>query len=345
MDLDFTTLAAGIPGTPLEPLAPLLQGDFIDGITHGDFRRWRRLLREMPVYDDPAAESAALESPATESRPAVIKSTAISFGDTVRIGTADALSEADRADLEARLRAFIPWRKGPFQIHGILIDSEWRSDKKWLRLARHIQPLAGRTVLDIGCANGYFGFRMLEAGARLVLGLEPHPPYAAQFWAVKHFQPALPLYVLPAALEQLPPEVEAAFDTVFSMGVIYHRPSPIDHLRKCRACLRPGGELVLETLYTDGEEGYSLMPVARYARINNVWFVPSIKTLLRWLQRCGFEEARVLDESVTTAAEQRRSDWMPFDSLESALQPDDPSRTVEGLPAPRRVIISARRPT
>jgi tRNA (mo5U34)-methyltransferase len=42
-------------------------------------------------------------------------------------------------------------------------------------------------------------------------------------------------------------------------------------------------------------------------------------------------------------AEQRRTTWMPFESLAHALDRNDPSRTVEGYPAPRRVAIIATR--
>ncbi|MGI9250986.1 MAG: tRNA 5-methoxyuridine(34)/uridine 5-oxyacetic acid(34) synthase CmoB [Pseudohongiellaceae bacterium] len=320
-DIDFSSLAANIKGTALEPLTPLLQAEFLDSIIHGDFRRWRQLLRQLPNNH---ASSVAL-------------------GDVVCLGQPDELNEADTATLREQLQAFIPWRKGPFRIFGIHIDSEWQCQIKWQRLANRIQPLAKRKVLDVGCGNGYFGFRMLEQGAKLVVGIDQHPPYVAQFWAIKHFQPDLPLYVIPAALEQLPAELAAAFDTVFSMGVLYHRPSPIDHIRRCHDCLVPGGELVLETLYVDGEEGYCLTPENRYAHINNVWFVPGIKTLLRWLSRCGFSQLAVLDESTTTAEEQRKTEWMPYDSLEAALSNKNPALTVEGLPAPRRVIISAVR--
>ena len=350
MDLDFTDLSSRLAGTPLQPLTPLLQPEFVDRIVHGDFRRWRQLLRQLPEYRAQAVnlgEVVTFSEPQRTSTP----ETATLHATTPPPSPASALNESpglapltatETAQLRARLQAFIPWRKGPFRVFDIHIDSEWQCQLKWQRLVNKIQPLRGRTVLDVGCGNGYFGFRMLEQGAQLVLGLEPHPPYAAQFWAIKHFCPQLPLSVLPAALEQLPAKL-AAFHTVFSMGVLYHCPSPIDHLKRCHDCPQPGGELVLETLYVDGAEDYSLTPTARYARMKNVWFVPGIKTLEHWLDRCGFCDIKVLAQSVTTTDEQRPTAWMPFASLAAALAPDDPTRTIEGLPAPQRVVLSAVR--
>ena len=67
--------------------------------------------------------------------------------------------------LHRHLHALQPWRKGPFSLFGVQIDTEWRSDWKWNRVAPHLSPLAGRRVLDVGCGNGYYGWRMCAAGA------------------------------------------------------------------------------------------------------------------------------------------------------------------------------------
>lgn len=318
--MDFESLRRRIHGTGLEPLEPFLLDSFLDQIKHGDFRRWRRCLAALPAIT------------ADEFR----------ADDSVCVGAATEIDEAVRDKLRSQLQEFIPWRKGPFSVFGIDIDAEWRSDLKWNRLREAISPLAGRTVLDVGCGNGYYGFRMVAEGAELVVGIDQHIPYVAQFWAIKHFVPALPVYALPLSLDSLPHNLES-FDSVFSMGVLYHLRSPIDHLLQMKAALKPGGELVLETLYVEGDAGYSLTPDSKYARMSNVWFIPSIATLQQWLKRCGFKEFSVVDKSVTNLKEQRQTDWMPFDSLAESLDPNDRSKTIEDLPAPQRVVIVATR--
>ena len=42
-----------------------------------------------------------------------------------------------------------------------------------------------------------------------------------------------------------------------------------------------------------------------------------------------------------TIQEQRRTEWMRFHSLADFLDPENPTLTVEGLPAPRRAIVIA----
>jgi tRNA (mo5U34)-methyltransferase len=264
--------------------------------------------------------------------------------DTINIGSAIDLSIETQTQLKTQLLAFSPWRKGPYDLFGILIDTEWRSDWKWQRLENHITPLHNRLVLDVGCGNGYHCWRMLGAGAKRVVGIDPMLLNVMQFQLIKQFYDNnAPIDVLPLGIEAIPANLRC-FDSVFSMGVLYHRRSPIDHLFELRDCLKSGGELILETLVIDGELGDTLLPVDRYAQMRNVWFLPSCNTLISWLNRCGFKNTRVVDITTTTTQEQRTTDWMRFHSLKDFLNAENPTLTCEGLPAPKRAIIIANAP-
>lgn len=267
----------------------------------------------------------------------------IDLKDGVCIGQASDADPATLDRLRQQLEALIPWRKGPIDLFGIHIDTEWRSDWKWQRVAPHIQPLDGRTVLDVGSGNGYYSLRMHGAGAARVVGIDPSPRFVVQFYMLKKYLGDLPVDVLPLGIEALPPNCQA-FDTTFSMGVFYHRRSPMDHLRELKETLVPGGELVLETLVIDGELGQVLVPEGRYAMMNNVWFLPSCPTLVSWMRKSGFEDIRVVDISTTSLDEQRSTAWMRFHSLKDFLDPSDLTRTVEGHPAPRRAVVVATKP-
>lgn len=255
-------------------------------------------------------------------------------------GLRSVTSDADRRDL---LMQLAPWRKGPFDVGGVHIDAEWRSDLKWRRVEGVIRPLEGRRVLDVGCGNGYYALRMADAGAAAVLGIDPTLLYVMQFLAVIAHRQQPPVAVLPLRLEELPGSCRA-FDTTFSMGVLYHQRSPLEHLRQLRATVRPGGQLVLETIFIPGEESYACTPADRYARMKNVWLLPTLAELTTWLRRSGFGDVEIVDTAVTTVEEQRSTEWMTFDSLADALDPEDPTRTVEGWPAPRRVVAIATAP-
>lgn len=260
--------------------------------------------------------------------------------DAVTIGSQDELP-IDAATLANRLKVFAPWRKGPWRIFDITVDTEWRSDMKWQRLRPHLSSLEGRSVLDIGCGNGYYMLRAMGDGARFCLGIDPTIVFLYQFHALTGFvREPLPVHLLPLSSEQLP--AFERFDTVFSMGVLYHRRSPRDHLSELYSFLRPGGELVLETLVVEGDTRV-LVPEDRYAKMANVWSLPGTTALEHWLAEAGFTDVRTVDVTRTTTAEQRATEWMTFQSLADFLDPADDSLTVEGLPAPTRAIVIARK--
>jgi len=322
--IDVGALRERWTDTALAPWCERLREQVAEGLSerrHGDLPRWRAALEALP--DLPIA-GTALDAPRVTARV---------DGD---------LRPKTRRALEQALQGLHPWRKGPFEIAGVHIDTEWRSDFKWDRLAPHITSLAGRRVLDVGCGNGYHCWRMRGAGAREVIGIDPAPLFVAQFAALQRYLADPAVCVLPIGIEGLPGGL-AAFDSVFSMGVLYHRRSPLDHLQILRDALRPGGQLILETLVVEGDERRCLVPAGRYARMGNVWFLPSSALLLRWLQRLGFAAPRLVDETTTSTREQRRTAWMRFHSLAEFLDPEDATRTVEGYPAPRRAIVIAER--
>jgi len=272
-----------------------------------------------------------------------VKPEQVTLKEKVQIGVAEDISEAEREDMSVQLQHFHPWRKGPYQLLGVDLDTEWHSDWKWDRVRPHITALAGRTVLDVGGGNGYHGWRMQGEGAELVLGIDPTRVFAMQYLVMQRYIQSINHFVLPIGIEDLPQDL-ACFDTVFSMGVLYHRRSPIDHLYELRSCLRPGGELVLETLVIDGSMGEVLMPEQRYAKMRNVWFIPSVETMCLWLRRCGFKQVKCVDQTMTTIDEQRQTKWMHFESLADFLDQDDRTKTIEGYPGPIRATFIATAP-
>lgn len=285
---------------------------------HGEFKHWQKTLDALPVV---GANSST------------------DITNTVKVGELGDLDQGQFKRLENLMKKFKPWRKGPYHIHGLHIDTEWRSDFKWDRLSEHISDLSDKYVLDIGCGSGYHLWRMRGAGAKFVVGIDPTQLFLMQFNAIKHFIDDKQVHLLPLGVEQLP-ELKA-FDTVFAMGVLYHRRSPIDFLYQLKAQLVKGGELVLETLIVDGDENTVLVPGERYAKMRNVWFLPSEKSMCAWLERCGFSNVRVVNTDITALDEQRKTEWIDTESLQDFLDPNDNSKTIEGYPAPKRAIFIA----
>ncbi len=284
---------------------------------HGDFKRWNKALEMLPEIQLTGHDYS---------------SSAITINGQCN----------DNNQLQEALSLLKPWRKGPFQISDVYIDTEWRSDYKWERVKPHLSSLKHRKILDVGCGNGYHCWRMLNEDPEMVLGIDPSVLFNMQFQALQYYLKDERINLIPLTVQDMPLNMQW-FDTVFSMGILYHRRSPFDHLIQLKGLLKEGGELCLETLVIEGAKGQVLVPDSRYARMNNVWFLPSVDELLHWLKRCGFKNPRVVDINQTSTKEQRSTEWMPFESLVDCLDVNDNNKTVEGYTAPLRAVLLANK--
>lgn len=288
--------------------------------THGEYAKWAKIIDFLPN----------------------IEADHIDLKTGVKASSQQTISQGEQQRIIHHLKQLMPWRKGPYHLYGIHIDCEWRSDFKWDRVLPHLSPLQDRVILDVGCGSGYHMWRMVGEGASLVVGIDPTELFLCQFEAVrKLLNQDKRANLIPLGIEQMQPL--AAFDTVFSMGVLYHRKSPLDHLSQLKNQLVKGGELVLETLVIDGDINQVLVPTHRYAKMKNVYFIPSVAALINWLEKVGFHNIRCVDVAPTSLEEQRKTDWLENESLIDFLDPHDHSKTIEGYPAPQRAVIIANK--
>lgn len=262
----------------------------------------------------------------------------------IKIGKKEELSKEQGELLHQTAIKLIPWKKGPFNLFETTIDAEWRSDLKWERLKDKLPSLESKCILDIGTNNGYFMFRMLESGPKLILGIDPVVTNWCQFSLLHHLYPDPRLYYEMWGVDEIS-LFSKSFDIIFSMGILYHHRNPLQQLLEMKNALTPGGTLILETIIIPGEESVCLFPEERYAKMRNVWFLPTKKCLINWLKRCKFHEIEVLSESTTTVDEQRNTLWHPppAQSLSDFLHAKDSCLTIEGYPRPIRLAIKAIR--
>ena len=261
----------------------------------------------------------------------------LEFGDTVSLTCKDAV---DTKLIEETARMMMPWRKGPFELFGLFIDTEWKSNIKYNLLRPHFD-LKDKKVADIGCNNGYYLFRMQEDSPRKLVGFDPSALYKTQFDFINYFAKTEIVYEL-LGVEHLP-FYEEKFDLIFCLGVLYHRSDPVAMLKELYKGLENNGEVILDTFYIEGEDEIALSPKASYSKIPNIYFVPTIPALKNWCTRAGFTSFEILETSLTSQDEQRKTEWIEGQSLEDFLDPDDSSKTVEGYPAPRRVYVKLKK--
>ncbi len=264
-------------------------------------------------------------------------------GDTVIIGDSSEITDQEKVLLTEDLKAFMPWRKGPFSVFGIDIDAEWRSDRKWQRVVPKLPDLRGKVIADIGCNNGYYMFRMAAHNPKFVLGFEPSLQHYYTFKALNAVAQISQLDIDLLGVEHLQ-LFENCFDVIFLMGIIYHRSSPIDTLRDTITALKPGGTLILETQAIPGDTPVALFPEKTYAKVPGTYFVPTGSCLINWLKKAGFINIELFCSHPMLSSEQRKTEWMVFESLLDYLDPNDASLTIEGYPAPYRIYVKATNP-
>ncbi|MCT7563971.1 tRNA 5-methoxyuridine(34)/uridine 5-oxyacetic acid(34) synthase CmoB [Aliarcobacter butzleri] len=264
----------------------------------------------------------------------------IDYGDWFSIGNRTDLSDEEYEIIVQTAKKLIPWRKGPFKIFDLEIDSEWQSNIKY-NLIRPYFNLKDKIVADIGCNNGYYMFRMLEDCPKRLIGFDPSPLTLHQFEFINHFVKSDIVYEM-LGVEHLE-FYNHKFDFIFMLGVLYHRPDPVGTLKSLARGLNSKGEILIDTFMIDGDDEICLTPNKRYSKIPNIYFIPTIPALKNWLERAGFENIEVLATTVTTSEEQRKTPWSFDESLEDFLDPNDSSKTVEGYPAPKRVYVKARK--
>jgi len=242
----------------------------------------------------------------------------------------------------AAARALLPWKKGPYRLFGENIDAEWRSDFKWTRMAESLPDQRDKLILDIGCNNGYYLFRLLPQKPRFLLGVDPVPRCQHQFHLLQRFAQIPNLAFEPWGWEEAA-HLPELFDTVFCMGILYHHFNPIQILKNMRHALKPGGLLVLESIVIPGEDPVCLFPPGRYAQMRNVWFTPTVAAMRAMLERAKFDRIETIALNRHEPAEQRTTAWNPGPSFADFLDPKNREHTIEGHPAPWRAILLARK--
>lgn len=316
-DLFWEKLKSDADLAQFEPQLRALTQAKVENPIQGDYPRWKSHLDQLPKIADVDVD---FSGKAVDCRAEI--------------------DEATKKQVRQAYQGLIPWRKGPFEMFDCFIDSEWQSWMKWNRIEAKLPNLWSQKVLDVGCGNGYYLFKMAQHKPKILLGVDPGLLQIIQFWSIEKYAQS-GAAILPLGIQNMPSNMQA-FDVVFSMGVFYHRKNPIQHIIQLNELLKSKGELILETLVVEGDEKTCLLPQGRYAQMRNVWFLPSVDMLKTMLSRSGFDNIEIIDVTETSVQEQRSTDWMRFHSLKDFLN-DTLDKTIEGYPPPKRATLIARK--
>lgn len=111
---------------------------------------------------------------------------------------------------------------------------------------RSLRPLAGLTIIDVGCGGGLVSEPLARMGAR-VLGIDPGRENVEAARAHAEGQAGLEIAYRTATVEELAAE-GLTVDAVVCLEVVEHVPNVGAFLKTCASLVRPGGAMVLSTI-------------------------------------------------------------------------------------------------
>jgi 2-polyprenyl-6-hydroxyphenyl methylase / 3-demethylubiquinone-9 3-methyltransferase len=110
-----------------------------------------------------------------------------------------------------------------------------------------LAPLAGKSVLDIGCGGGILSDSMARKGANVTgIDLSSKALKVAQLHALEAGTKGVSYLEISA--EALAQEQPASFDVVTCMEMLEHVPDPASVVRACATLVKPGGWVFFSTI-------------------------------------------------------------------------------------------------
>ena len=110
-----------------------------------------------------------------------------------------------------------------------------------------LSPLAGASVLDVGCGGGILADAMARAGAVVTgIDLAAKALRVAQLHALE--AQTTGVHYREISAEGLAAEQAGSFDTVTCMEMLEHVPDPASVVRACASLVKPGGWVYFSTL-------------------------------------------------------------------------------------------------
>lgn len=145
-----------------------------------------------------------------------------------------------------------------------------------------------KTVLDIGCANGYYGFLAEDMKASKVLMTDNENRYQVNL-ALKYYDTKVKYKVLDVYdLDKL----DIQFDVILFLGLFFHIAHPLYALEIIYKRLKPGGKLWLETMTKNLEDKRFCMTPKLEAEYP--WWDCTLNCIYRMLEYAKYKNVKMM---------------------------------------------------
>jgi tRNA (mo5U34)-methyltransferase len=205
-------------------------------------------------------------------------------------------TERSAEEIRAEIARVPRWRHSIEVAPGISTPGD--PTKRVLRRLHLPQDLTGKSVLDVGCSDGFFSFEAEKRGAGRVVGFDewssPFVDRPAGFDTVHRLlNSKVEFHRLD--LQTLDPTQLGQFDIVLCLGVLYHLKHPllgIEQLRKLTKDM-----LILETEVTESivnTSGMRFIEGLYHGRDITTWWVPSVACVMQMARAAGFQRVETI---------------------------------------------------
>jgi tRNA (mo5U34)-methyltransferase len=154
------------------------------------------------------------------------------------------------------------------------------------------EDLSGKTVLDIGCWDGFFSFECERRGAKRVVATDIWETLGRDAFDFARAELGSAVEPLECSVYDLPDLLDERFDLVLFLGVLYHLKHPLLAIEKISDVTAPGGLVITETA-VDAESLMDRPLMAFYPgdELNGDptnWWTPNVPALASMLGVSGF---------------------------------------------------------
>lgn len=155
------------------------------------------------------------------------------------------------------------------------------------------EDLTGKTVLDIGCWDGFYAFECERRGAAKVLATDLWEAAGQDAFLLAHKELGSKIGWMKADVYDLSMMLHPGerYDVTLFLGVLYHLKHPLLALQEVADCTAPGGLVIVDTVVSHPAYDQPVMAFCPGRELSDDptnWWAPNPACMAAMLEEAGF---------------------------------------------------------
>jgi len=166
------------------------------------------------------------------------------------------------------------------------------AEERKLEMMRLPADLSGKSILDIGCNEGFFSFDAERRGAKRVVAIDKSSDARDKFHLIKELMHSRVEFQF-ADLLELDPNKLGKFDIVFFLSVFHHLRYPFQVLDRIFELTREYAIMEFVEAVPEEDLGQSVL-VRKLSKKGHLHILPTRQFTIEMLTRAGYREIEIL---------------------------------------------------